>query len=168
MTIADIGNTLSWGTRFLRFRRPGRFRISTHEAAMSQAACGAVGIGSNNTPVIAIVGDGAMLIQNEVSTAVHYKMPIIWLVMNDSRYNMCQQVFNIPGAQTPDCSIPSVDFDKYGEALGAKSLYVGSNEDLEGALKQSIAWKLPTVIDCKIDGSIIAPIGSRVSSLASK
>jgi acetolactate synthase-1/2/3 large subunit len=166
--IADIGNTLAWVTRYLKFNTPGYFRISTHEAAMTHAACGVVGIGSNNTPVIAIVGDGAMIMQNELSTAVRYQMPIIWLVMNDSRYNMCQQVFNIEGAEIPDCSIPPIQFAKYGEAIGAKGLTVGPSQDIDEALSRAIAWKTPTVIDVKIDGNIPAPIGSRVKSLSSR
>ncbi|KAJ6131893.1 hypothetical protein N7471_007108 [Penicillium samsonianum] len=166
--IADIGNTLSWVTRYLKFDLPDYFRISTHDAAMTHAACGVIGIGSNNNPVIAIVGDGAMVMQNEIITAVRYQMPIIWLVMNDSCYNMCQQVFNIEGAKVPDCSIPPIQFAKYGEALGARGLTVGPSEDINEALNQAIAWKAPTVIDVKIDGTIPAPIGSRVKSLSSR
>ena len=165
--IADIGNTLCWTTRYLKFNIPGVFRVSTHDATMTHAACGAVGIGSNNTPVIAIVGDGAMIMQNEVSTAVQHQLPIIWLVMNDSRYNMCEQGFNIDGAKVPDCSIPLVDFAKYGAALGARGLSVEVDEDIDEALHRAISWKSPTVIDVRIDGRIPAPLGSRLKALPS-
>ncbi|CAG7924060.1 unnamed protein product [Penicillium olsonii] len=165
--IADIGNTLCWTTRYLKFNMPGVFRVSTHDATMTHAACGAVGIGSNNTPVIAIVGDGAMIMQNEVSTAVQHQLPIIWLVMNDSRYNMCEQGFNIDGAKVLDCSIPLVDFAKYGAALGARGLSVEVDEDIDEALHRAISWKSPTVIDVRIDGNIPAPLGSRLKALPS-
>jgi hypothetical protein len=32
-----------------------------------------------------VVGDGAMLMQNEVSTAVSYRLSAIWIVLNDAQ-----------------------------------------------------------------------------------
>ncbi|RJE24486.1 2-hydroxyacyl-CoA lyase [Aspergillus sclerotialis] len=165
MVIGDIGNTLSWTTHYLRFDEPGRFRLGTHDAAMSSATCGAVGVGACGTPTVVITGDGAMLLQNEVSTAVRYQMPIIWVVMNDQAYNMCGQVWSVPNTMPPDLSIPETDFAMLGSALGALGFAVTSSKDFRDALQQAIRLKAPAVIDVKIDGSARAPVGARAKSL---
>ncbi|KAE8151313.1 thiamine diphosphate-binding protein [Aspergillus avenaceus] len=164
--IVDNGNTLAWTTSLLRFSKVGRFRASTHEAPMGQAACGAVGIGACGTPVLAIVGDGAMLLQNEISTAVSHQLPVIWLVLNDALYNMCQQGMDELGACVPDCSIPETDFALYGRSLGARGFVAKTSSELEDSLWQALEEKVPTVIDARIDSSVVAPLGDRVTSLA--
>ena len=40
-------------------------------------------------PVIAIVGDGAFLMNGmEVATAVNYNLPVIWVILNDAQLGM--------------------------------------------------------------------------------
>ncbi|KAL4889815.1 thiamine diphosphate-binding protein [Aspergillus ambiguus] len=133
---------------------------------MGHAACGAVGIASDNTRVLAFVGDGAMLLQNEVSTAVQHLLPIIWLVMNDACYNMCRQVPNLADSSAPECSIPQVDFALYGRALGAAGYSASFVKELRESIESAIAVGTPTVIDARIDGNVRAPVGARTASLA--
>lgn len=59
---------------------------------MRHYVCGLVGIAAGfKECAIGIISDGAMLMANEVSTVLHYHLSAIWLVMNDSSYNMCRQ-----------------------------------------------------------------------------
>lgn len=50
---------------------------------------------------------------NEVSTAVRFEIPSVWIVLNDGRYNMCAQGMALQGlsGNIPiDTEIPSTNF----------------------------------------------------------
>ncbi|KFA47944.1 hypothetical protein S40293_09124 [Stachybotrys chartarum IBT 40293] len=164
---ADIGNSLCWATHHLRFIHPRKYRVSVNNAAMGHACCGVVGIGSSGTMAVAIVGDGSLLMQSEVSSAVQYGMPVVWLVMNDARYNMCYQGPRAWGHVAPCCDIPEVDFALYAAALGCQGWTARSGEQLRQALHGALASQRPTVVDMKIDPDAFAPSEGRAKSLQS-
>ncbi|HEX5683774.1 MAG TPA: thiamine pyrophosphate-binding protein, partial [Ideonella sp.] len=93
---AESGHAFIWATHRLRFATPGRYRVSTGFGAMGHATTGVVGaaLASNAGPgcrAVALVGDGSMLMHNEINTAVKYAAPAVWIVLNDGRYGMCCQ-----------------------------------------------------------------------------
>ena len=108
---------------------------------------------------VAIVGDGAMLMNNEISTAVKAGAPAVWIVLNDSRYNMCEQGMAALGLQA-DARIPPVDFAMFAQALGAKGEIVESEMDLDRALERAVTGAAPfrarrpdrSGLPCAIDG----------------
>lgn len=167
--ISDAGNSLCWTAHYLRFTEPGRFRTMLSYSAMGHGACGVVGIGlagGDTPPAIAVVGDGAMLMQSEVSSAVHYGAKVVWLVMNDSRYNMCYQVPQMWGEKAPCCDIPQTDFSLYARALGCHGDTATSGEQLQTLLGEAMGRNGPSLIDVKIDPDAVAPSGGRAASLA--
>ena len=88
VVMAECGNSFTWSTNLLRFSDANRYRVSTGVGAMGHAVTGVVGAAqARNGKAVAIVGDGAMLMNNEISTAVKYQIPAIWIVLNDARYN---------------------------------------------------------------------------------
>lgn len=167
LVFSEIGNSHCWAAHHLRFPHPGKYRTPLSIGAMGHATCGAVGIALGGTPVVAIVGDGAMLMQSEVSSAVQFGAPVIWLVMNDSRYNMCFQIMEKSGAPgpIPCCDIPEVDFAMYGKAMGCGGRTARSGKQLEEILNDALSKGKPMVVDLKIDQNAIAPSGGRAKSL---
>ncbi|KAL2073066.1 hypothetical protein VTL71DRAFT_10390 [Oculimacula yallundae] len=161
----DIGNSLCWATHHLRFTHSGKYRVSVNFASMGHACCGAVGLASSGMTAVAIVGDGAMLMQSEVSSAVQYGFAVIWLVMNDARYNMCYQGPRAWGQVAPDCNIPEVDFAMYAKALGCQGRVARTGEELKTVLEEAILCKKPFVVDVKIDPDAFAPSEGRAKSL---
>lgn len=163
---AEAGNSFVWTNRYLTFREPCRYRISPGLGAMGHYASGVIGLTANQSDVVvAIVGDGAMLMSNEVSTAVRYHLPAIWLVMNDGCYNMCRQGLAMLGGENLDCEMPVTDFALLGESLGAKGYRVSERSQFEQALLSAIAERQPTVIDMRIDRSAIPPLTDRINTL---
>jgi thiamine pyrophosphate-dependent acetolactate synthase large subunit-like protein len=157
LIMAESGNSFTWATHYLRFTKPGRYRVSTGVGSMGHFATGVVGAAiAGPRTAVAIVGDGAMLMSNEVSTAVKTGAPAVWIVLNDSRYNMCEQGMTVLGLQA-DASIPLVDFAMFARALGAKSEIVECELDLDGALERAITTRNPFVLDIRIDPACLAP-----------
>lgn len=166
VVMAESGNSLAWGNHVLRFTQPGRYRVSTGFGAMGHFVTGVVGAAlARHGKAVAIVGDGAMLMNSEVSTAVKYQIPAVWIVLNDAHYNMCNQGMALLGFKDVDAEIPQADFLKIAQGMGANGIRVDREPDIEAALKKAIASPVPFVVDVIIDPTQPAPIGSRVQSL---
>src|SRR5204862_6495603 len=129
------------------FALPGRYRASTGVGAIGHAAAGGVGaaLGAGRRAV-AVVGDGARLMQNEISTAVKYGARAVWIVLNDGRYGMCEQGMGMLGL-VADARFPAVDFVAFAQAQGADGVRVGAAGDLDAALRQALRAERPFVVD---------------------
>jgi acetolactate synthase-1/2/3 large subunit len=166
VVIAEAGNSFAWGTHTLRFNKPGRYRVSTGFGSMGHAATGVLGAAlARNGKAAAILGDGAMLMNNEVSTAVKYQIPAVWIVLNDSRYNMCAQGMVLLGFKGVDTQMSPTDFVAIARGMGADGIRVESETDLPAALEKALASNVPFVVDVIIDNTQTAPFGNRIQSL---
>lgn len=161
LVLAECGNAFAWATHLLRFREAGHYRVSTGVGAMGHCAAGVVGAAhATRRRVVAIVGDGAMLMNNEINTAVALRAPATWIVLNDARYNMCEQGMASLGLRA-DASIPQVDFAMLARAMGAVSAVVTTDSDLDSALTAALDADGPSVLDVRIDPAAIAPAMGR-------
>lgn len=163
--LTEAGNSFAWGTHALRFTTPVRYRVSTGFGSMGHAVAGVLGTAlGRGGKAVAIAGDGAMLMNSEVNTAVQYRIPAVWIVLNDGRYGMVEQGMSKEGFHA-DTGIPEVDFVALARAMGADGVRVTREADVEGALRQALCSTGPFVVDVLIDPSTPAPIGARVESL---
>jgi acetolactate synthase-1/2/3 large subunit len=161
LVLAESGNSFTWATHYLRFTKAGRYRVSTGVGSMGHVAAGVVGAAlAGKRTAVAIIGDGALLMNNEINTAVKLGVPAVWIVLNDSRYNMCEQGMAVLGLSA-DARMPPVDFGMLGRALGAGSEIVESEVNLEGALETAIGAQRPFVLDVRIDPACAAPSMAR-------
>ncbi len=169
VVMAESGNSFTWSTNLLRFNQAGRYRVSTGVGAMGHTVTGVVGAAIARQGIaVAIVGDGAMLMNNEISTAVKYQVPAIWIVLNDARYNMCFQGMKLLGLTGADALIPETDFVTVARGMGADGVRVTTETDLTAALEKAIAHNGPFVIDVLIDPSRPAPSKGRNQGLAAQ
>lgn len=166
VVMTEAGNSFAWGTNALRFNKPGRYRVSTGFGSMGHAATGVVGAAlARNGKAVAILGDGAMLMNSEVNTAVKYQIPAVWIVLNDARYNMCNQGMALLGFKDVDTQILPVDFVTIARGMGADGIRVESETDLLAALEKALVSTVPFVVDVIIDPTQTAPFGNRIQSL---
>ena len=169
VVMAECGNSFTWSTNILRFSTANRYRVSTGVGAMGHAVTGVVGAAqARNGIAVAIVGDGAMLMNNEISTAVKYQIPAIWIVLNDARYNMCHQGMKMLGMTGADAIIPETNFEMIARGMGAEGIRVSKESEITAALEKAIAAKGPVIIDVLIDPDRPAPSKGRNKGLASQ
>jgi acetolactate synthase-1/2/3 large subunit len=167
VVMAECGNSFTWSTNLLQFNSANRYRVSTGVGAMGHAVTGVVGAASaRNGKAVAIVGDGAMLMNNEISTAVKYQIPAIWIVLNDARYNMCHQGMKMLGMTGADATIPETDFQMVARGMGAEGIRVTQESEITAALEKAIAANGPVIIDVLIDPDRAAPSKGRNKGLA--
>ncbi|WP_138501845.1 ScyA-related TPP-binding enzyme [Nostoc sp. PA-18-2419] len=166
LVMAESGNSFAWVIHLLRFNTQNRYRISNGFGSMGHFVTGVVGAAlARNGKAVAIVGDGAMLMNSEVNTAVKYQVPAVWIILNDGRYNICEQGIAYLGFKNVDATIPQADFVKIAQGMGAEGIRVEREADVQVALEKAIAAKGPFVVDVIIDPTQIAPAQSRNLSL---
>lgn len=166
--LSESGNSFLWTTHRLRFSQPHRYRVSTGVGAMGHAAAGVVGAAlASGRRAVAVVGDGALLMTNEINSAVKFHAPAVWVVLNDGRYGMCAQGMDALGLSA-DAEIPQVDFAAFARAQGARAARVDHEVQLDGALEQAMAANGPFVLDVRIDPRCQAPASLRNAALAGK
>jgi acetolactate synthase-1/2/3 large subunit len=166
IVLTEAGNAFSLGSHYLRFPDAGRYRVSTGFGSMGQATAGVLGAAmARGNKAFAIVGDGAMLMQNEISTAATYGIGAVWIVLNDARYGMIEQGMRSVGWQPFETDFPRTDFVAIARAMGADGVRVEREGDIAMALELARASAGPFVVDVVIDREELAPAGNRNQSL---
>lgn len=166
--MAESGHSFLWATHRLRFAQPHRYRLSTNTGSMGHFAAGVIGAAlATGRRAVAVVGDGAMLMTNEINTAVKFRAPVVWVVLNDGRYGMCAQGMDALGL-TADATIPQVDFALFARAQGARGIRVEHETTLDGALAEAMQTDGPCVVDVRIDPTSLAPASRRNAALAAR
>ncbi len=167
---ADSGNNTLWALHYLKVTGKNMFIHNWGEfGAMGYGVAAAIGgkLAAPQRPVIAIVGDGAFGMHGmEVSTAVSCGIPVIWVVLNDGRFNAVHHGQQLQyGGRTMGTEFHRMDIAKIAEGLGAWSVRVLRPQDIGGAIREAIAVGNPAVLDVMIDADEVPPIHARVESL---
>ncbi|MGC4117133.1 MAG: thiamine pyrophosphate-binding protein [Myxococcales bacterium] len=166
VVLAESGNAFAWAINGLSFDAPGRFRVSSSFGAMGHCTSGVVGAAlARNGKAVALVGDGSMLMNNEISTAVQYKASAVWVVLNDGQYGMVAQGMRALGFTPYETSFPSVDFTLVARGMGADGVQVSDERALEEAMRQAMASPRPFVVDVLVDPNEPGPWMKRIQNL---
>ncbi|PYM16187.1 MAG: acetolactate synthase [Candidatus Rokuibacteriota bacterium] len=102
-------------------------------------------------PVVAVVGDGGFMFSvNELATAVKYRLPIAFLVVNDDRYGaikwLQEKMFE---GRWGEADLANPDFVALARAFGAHGERVAAVADLPRALGAAFAADGPTVLELR-------------------
>jgi len=166
LVMAEAGNAFAWCNHHLRFSEPGRYRVSVNFGSMGHFTTGVVGAAiARQGKVVAVVGDGSMLMNCEVSTAVQHGARAVWIVLNDAAYGMVDQGMRALGLRPTDMAIPRVDFVMLARAIGADGARVEREEELDRALEDAMAAEGPFVVDVNFDPSEPGPWMRRIHAL---
>lgn len=166
IVLAESGNAFAWAIHSLRFDEPHRFRVSLAFGAMGHATTGVVGAAlASGRKAVALVGDGSMLMNSEVSTAAQYGAPAVWIVLNDGRYGMVAQGMEALGFTPVETDFPPVDFVTVARGMGADGVAVTSEVEVLPALERAMAAPGPFVVDVRVDRAVPGPWMKRIQNL---
>lgn len=165
--MAESGNAFAWANHNLRFRAPGRYRVSGQWGSMGHCTSGVVGAAlARREKAVALVGDGAMLMMNEVSSAVQHRAPAVWVVLNDARMGIVEKGMVAIGLSAFQTEHPPTDFAALARALGAAGEVVTREEELADALDRAMNAVGPYVLDVRVTPGVMSPVTRRFSVLA--
>jgi acetolactate synthase I/II/III large subunit len=160
--LADASSAMFWGARHLRFATPGRWLIEGHWGSMGFAGAAVVGAASARGAVaMAICGDASLHMTDELSTAVRYGIPAVWVVLNDAGLGIVRNGMKANGRLIHDADYPPADFAAVARAKGAQAIRVEDEGDLDAALLRALEAGGPFVVDVAIDPEAVGPMGAR-------
>lgn len=178
--LADSGNSFSWAIHYLhpydrrmsgqRDGRGGLFQVAMEFASMGWAIGGAIGVAlaCRPDPVVCLVGDGSMLMAGqEITVAIQEKLPVIFVVLNDSAYGMVKHGQKKTGAEPIGYRLPQVDFAAFAESMGVPGCLINSPQDLRSLNGRQLCGREgPSLLDVRIDPEETPPIGLRTQVLS--
>jgi len=163
---SDSGSCANWYARDLKMRPGMMASLSGGLASMGAAVPYAIAakFAHPDRPVVALVGDGAMQMNNmaELITIAKY-----WRQWSDHRCIVC--VFNnedlnqvtweqrvMEGDPKFDASqrIPNVPYHGFAEMIGLKGIYVDREEAVGAAWDEALAADRPVVLEVKTDPEV--------------
>ncbi len=166
IVMAESGNSFAWANHALRFATPGRYRTSAAFGSMGHFVTGVVGAAIVQGKAVVIAGDGAMLMNNEINSAVAYGAPAVWIVLNDARFGLTEQGMQALELTPVETRIPMTDFAAFARSQGAEGLVIEREGDLAAGIRQAMSTKGPFVLDVRIDLQDFAPLlSTRIASL---
>jgi acetolactate synthase-1/2/3 large subunit len=167
VVMSESGTAFTWCNTYLRFEEPGRYRTSATWGSMGHFTTGCIGAAlSGSRRVVAVVGDGAMLMNNEINTAVQYGADVLWIVLNDAQLGLNEHGMAALGMTPVETQMPATDFVAFARSQGADGSHVTCERELAGALAEATTRKGPFVLDIAIDGTIPSPVvAERIRSL---
>ena len=171
---SDSGSCANWYARDYRVKTGQMASLSGGLASMGAAVPYAIGakFAHPNRPVVALVGDGAMQMNNmaELITIRKYMdrwqdKRLITCVFNNEDLNEVtweQRVMNGNPRFDASQDIPDVRYSKFAELIGLKGIFVDDPTDLADAWDQALSADRPCVLEVKTDPEI-APLPPHVS-----
>jgi pyruvate dehydrogenase (quinone) len=171
---SDSGSCANWYARDYRVKRGQLASLSGGLASMGAAVPYAIGakFAHPDRPVVALVGDGAMQMNNmaELITIAKYyeRWPdkrLVVCVFNNEDLNEVtweQRVMNGNPRYDASQDIPDVRYSQFAEQIGLKGIFVDKPKDLASAWDAALSADRPVVLEVKTDPEI-APLPPHIS-----
>ncbi|WP_075293152.1 thiamine pyrophosphate-requiring protein [Pararhizobium arenae] len=163
---SDSGSCANWYARDIKMRSGMMGSLSGGLASMGAAVPYAIAAkyAHPDRPVIGLVGDGAMQMNNmaELITVAKY-----WQTWADHRFVICvfnnedlnqvtweQRVMEGDPKFEASQSIPNVPYHQFAELIGLKGIYVDRPEDLGPAWDAALSADRPVLLEVKTDPDV--------------
>jgi pyruvate dehydrogenase (quinone) len=147
---SDTGMSTVWLSRFLELtgtrRLVGSYNLGSMANAMPQAL-GAQAL-DKQRQVIAFCGDGGLtMLLGDVITAVAYELPVKLVVFDNGRLGMVKLEQEQGGLPEFGTVLANPDLAAVGRALGLHAIRVEAGEELDGAVRDTLAHPGPVLLD---------------------
>jgi thiamine pyrophosphate-dependent acetolactate synthase large subunit-like protein len=129
---------------------PRTFLYPVGSATLGYAVPAAIGakIAHPERQVVAVAGDGGFLFSvNELATAVKYRLPIVFVVLNDQRYGAIKWLQEAIFGRWGETDLANPDFPALARAFGAEGWRVAEMDALPGALARALDHAGPTLVE---------------------
>ncbi len=179
IVVTDVGQNQMWTAQYYKFKHPRSHLTSGGLGTMGFSVPAAIGaaFAVKDRPVISVNGDGGIQMNiQELATAVYYKLPIKFILLNNSFLGMVrqwQELFHAEKYSFTDLSASNPDFFKLAQAFGIKSYFTESPDDVESLLNEAMDYNEgPVFIEFKVvkEDMVfpIVPAGASLSDMITR
>jgi len=177
--VTDVGQHQMWTAQYYKFNHPRSHITSGGLGTMGFSVPAAIGaaFGIKDRPIISISGDGGFQMNmQELITAVFNKLPIKFIIINNSFLGMVrqwQELFHAEKYSFTDLGDSNPDFRKLGEAFGLKSFSTTKPEEVDPILEEAFSINDgPVLIEFKVEKEDmvfpIIPSGATLKEMMTK
>jgi acetolactate synthase-1/2/3 large subunit len=157
------GNYATWMHRFFQYRR-FRSELAPTNGAMGYGVPAGIAAKAVHPErlVISWNGDGCFMMNGqELATAVQYKLPVIFVVVNNGMYGTIRmhQEREYPG-RVSGTDLVNPDFAALARAYGAVGETVETTAEFVPAFQRAVAAKKPALIEIRLDPEALTPRAS--------
>ncbi|MCP1912556.1 benzoylformate decarboxylase [Bradyrhizobium elkanii] len=105
--------------------------------------------------IVALIGDGsAMYCIQAIWTAAQRKLPITFVIMNNSGYGAMRAFSQLMQAhRPPGIDLPGLDFVALAKGMGCVGWRVADAVDVDRILREALASRGPALVEIAVDGA---------------
>ncbi|HYZ21331.1 MAG TPA: thiamine pyrophosphate-dependent enzyme, partial [Rhodopila sp.] len=163
---SDSGSCANWYARDIKARRGMMMSLSGGLASMGAAVPYAIAakFAHPDRPVVALVGDGAMQMNNmaELITVAKYwnewtNKTWVCCVWNNQDLNQVtweQRVVNGDPKFNASQQVPDVPYHRFAELIGLRGIHVDTPDRLGAAWEEALSAGRPVVLEIKTDPNV--------------
>ncbi|PDT28491.1 thiamine pyrophosphate-requiring protein [Rhizobium sp. L9] len=163
---SDSGSCANWYARDLKMRRGMKGSLSGGLASMGAAVPYAIAakFAHSDRPVIGLVGDGAMQMNNlaEMITVAKYwkdwaDPTFVICVFNNQDLNQVtweQRVMEGDPKFNASQSIPDIAYHKFADLIGLRGIFVDQPAQLGAAWEEALSASCPVILEVKTDPEV--------------
>jgi thiamine pyrophosphate-dependent acetolactate synthase large subunit-like protein len=132
---------------------PRTFLYPVGSATLGYAVPAAIGaqIARPDRRVVAVAGDGGFMFSvNELATAVKYRVPVAFVVMNDGRYGAIRWLQDALFGRSGEFELTNPDFPALARAFGAAGQRLPDVDALPDALAEAFRRPGPSVLELSL------------------
>jgi len=167
--LCDLGEFMNFVFKYLSIPQGGDFEINIDYAAMGSSIGGAAGayMADPQKMLVVFAGDGCFFMNGmEVLTAKEYKMPIIYIIINNSMLGFVEHGHTyLFGRSLGGFVQERVSIREMMKSVGINSIEIRDIEDMVQIKKAVSKMDGPMVIEVITDGTEPAPILGRIKAL---
>lgn len=165
----DMGKTGNWVERYFPVLEPDTFFTAYAFSPMGYAVAASIGgqLAAPEQRVVCLTGDGSFLMTGlEVSTAVAYKVGVIWVVFKDNHLGSLHDAQSaLFGERHIATTLPDVAYAELARSLGARGYTVRTVDELRDAAYSALRSDGPSVLEVQIEVDEKLPVVRKISLL---
>ncbi len=153
----DSGEHTLYALHYLEINDARTFHVALGLASMGSGIGTALGLAAapGGSAVVAICGDGGFLMSTPaIACAAHAKLPVVFVVMNDGQYGMCEIGYKAVYGASPGFKIDGVDLVRVSEGLGARAFKIDGPDKIRDLDLAALTAAGPIVLDIEVDREV--------------
>ena len=161
--VTDIGEHMLFGLHYWTAQEPNDFLIHLGLGAMGGGIGSSIGFAyankkfSLNRKVVCLCGDGGIQMSSwEPLLALKEKIPMIYAIMNDGRYNMVKHGFQAIFSREILWDMPLVDFALWAKSFGMAAARIDQPGQITANLLEELTlnWTRAAILDLRCNPEV--------------
>jgi acetolactate synthase-1/2/3 large subunit len=150
IVVGDQTGLNYWMEWHLPILAPRTFLYPIGSATLGYGVPAAIGakVACPDRAVVAVVGDGGLLFTvQELATAAKYRLPVVFVVMNDQDYGAIRYLQTRLYGRTGEHTLTGPDVLALARAFGVEPYHAADPAGLRAALDKALAHPGPTLVE---------------------